>query len=337
MSTSAICARGAPARAEKGTEREMQTITQTETAPKTATFTYEGALRDALKVQWKVEDILPSTESLDLTRRFLPDALAGTDAIGVLTPAEQLKLNQLRGKTYLYLFGFVEEFILPFVLDQVRATVHGASGRTRALVTFAEEEAKHIDLFRRFDAVTDRALGAELELIGPPAAVAAKILEHSVLGVALTTLHIEWMTQQHYLESVRDDAGLEPHFASLLRHHWQEEAQHAKLDTLLVQEIVARSTPAEIARGFSDYLSIAGILDGGLAAQVQFDVDALERLSGRVLSTADRAEVVAAQHRSYRKTFLVMGARHPSFVATLAAIAPDALPTLAEVVRQLEA
>ena len=39
------------------------------------------------------------------------------------------------------------------------------------------------------------------------------------------------MTQLHYLDSVKDDGDLDPLFKSLLRHHWMEEAQHAKLDT----------------------------------------------------------------------------------------------------------
>src|SRR5690349_24263915 len=40
----------------------------------------------------------------------------------------------------LYLFGFVEEFILPFVLEHTQKHVHGDNKAVRALVTFAEEE-----------------------------------------------------------------------------------------------------------------------------------------------------------------------------------------------------
>ena len=38
------------------------------------------------------------------------------------------------------------------------------------------------------------------------------VLSHSPLGVALVILGIEWMTQKHYLESVRDDEDLDPQF-----------------------------------------------------------------------------------------------------------------------------
>ena len=45
------------------------------------------------------------------------------------------------------------------------------------------------------------------------------------------------MTQRHFIECIRDDQGLDRQFASMLRHHWMEEAQHAMLDTLMVAEL----------------------------------------------------------------------------------------------------
>ena len=45
------------------------------------------------------------------------------------------------------------------------------------------------------------------------------------------------MTQGHYVESVQNDQELDPQFKSLLKHHWMEEAQHTKLDTLMVEAI----------------------------------------------------------------------------------------------------
>ena len=78
------------------------------------------------------------------------------------------------------------------------------------------------------------------------------------------------MTQKHYLESVKDNAaeGLDPLFCSLLKHHWLEESQHAKLDTLIVDEIASTLEPARIEAGINDYMDIGKMLDGGLNAQV---------------------------------------------------------------------
>ncbi|MEM9949061.1 MAG: hypothetical protein AAF810_23755 [Cyanobacteria bacterium P01_D01_bin.36] len=50
----------------------------------------------------------------------MPEQLSHTGEIACLSPAEQLKLNQIRGNSYLHLFGLVEEFILPLVVDHAK-------------------------------------------------------------------------------------------------------------------------------------------------------------------------------------------------------------------------
>src|SRR5262249_17394762 len=154
-------------------------------------------------------------------------------------------LNQIRGHDYLYVFGLVEEFILPFVLDHTRATLQMNDARVRGFLNFASEEAKHIDLFKRFRKDFLDSFGSECEVIGPPEAVAQAVLAKHPLAIALVILQIEWMTQRHYLDSVARNQDLCPQFKSLLKHHWMEEAQHAKLDTLMVQAISEASSPAE--------------------------------------------------------------------------------------------
>ena len=106
-----------------------------------------------------------------------------------------------------------------------------------ALLQFAGEEAKHVHLFKLFCEEFEKGFGDKPAVIGPPEAIAQAILAHDPLAVALTILHIEWMTQRHYQESVKDDQELDPQFKSLLKHHWMEEAQHAKLDTLVVEAL----------------------------------------------------------------------------------------------------
>src|SRR5690606_38236453 len=111
---------------------------------------------------------------------------------------ERCILNQIRGHEYLAIFGLVEEFILPFVLDHARPQLSGDDARVRALLNFAGEEAKHIELFKRFHKRFTDSFGTECALIGPPEAVAAEVLRHDPLSVALAILQIEWMTQRHY-------------------------------------------------------------------------------------------------------------------------------------------
>src|SRR5262249_30201492 len=146
-------------------------------------------------------------------------------------------LNHIRGFDYLCTFGLVEEFVLPFVLDHARARLQDDDYRIRAFLSFAGEEAKHIQLFKLFRAEFEDGFCTTCSFIGPPSAIAEAVLKHDPLAVALVILHIEWMTQLHYVDCVRDEQDLDPQFSSLLKHHWMEEAQHAKLDTLMVEAL----------------------------------------------------------------------------------------------------
>jgi hypothetical protein len=282
------------------------------------TYDYRSNLEAAQKVNWKIEDVIGG-RTFDFEKPFLPEALAGVEGIRCLSSREKLKLNQIRGFSYLYLFGLVEEYILPAVIEHAEARTHGDDYEVQALLHFAEEEAKHIQLFKWFVQEFEKGFGTPCGGIGPAKEIAAAILNHSRLGVFLATLQIEWMTQKHYLESVKDNAaeGLDPLFCSLLKHHWLEESQHAKLDTLIVDEIARKLDPLRIEAGIDDYMSIGKMLDGGLTAQVQLDLDSLQKAIGRTLSAAEKAEITEAQIRAYRWTFLASGMTHPKFDKSL--------------------
>jgi hypothetical protein len=294
-------------------------------------FNFSDVLASSAKAAWQVEDVLPAGAELDFTRRFLPESLARTDEIAFLSDDEKRVLNQIRGHEYLTIFGLVEEFILPFVLDHARPQLNGDDLRVRALLNFASEEAKHIHLFRLFHQRFTEAFGTPCEAIGPAEAIAAEVLRHDPLSVALVILQVEWMTQSHYVDSVRDDGGLDPLFKSLLKHHWMEEAQHAKLDTLMVEALADGRDEAGIAAAIDEYLEIGAFLDDGLKAQARFNLDAFERATGRGLSVAEHAGLEAQQHQALRWTYLGSGMIHPKFVATLDEISPAARDRIAAV------
>jgi hypothetical protein len=284
----------------------------------THNYDYRSNLEASQRVNWKLEDVIDG-RTLDFGRPFLPDSLAGVNGLRCLSAREKLKLNQIRGFTYLYLFGLVEEYILPAVVEHAESSVHGDDYEMRALLRFAEEEAKHIQLFKWFVKEFERGFGTPCGAIGPAKEIAAAILNHSRLGVFLATLQIEWMTQKHYVESVKDNDAerLDPLFCSLLRHHWLEESQHAKLDTLIVDKIASALEPAKVEAGIADYMDIGKILDGGLAAQVRLDLESLQRAIGRTLSAGEKDEIAQAQTRAYRWTFLASGMTHPNFDRSL--------------------
>src|SRR5215216_6844039 len=246
-------------------------------------YTYQAALAASESIHWRVEDIIGGEKRLDFTRPFMPESLARTEPLAFLSREEKRILNQIRGNAYLCIFGLVEEFILPFILDHARPQLRGDDYRVRALLKFASEEAKHIQLFKRFRMDFEDGFGTLCNVIGPPETIAAAILAHDPLGVAITTLHIEWMVQSHYLDSIKDDQELDAQFKSLLKHHWIEEVQHAKLDTLMIEALAANRSEEERMRGVEEYLKIGGFLDNGLKQQVEFDLESFEQASGHTL------------------------------------------------------
>jgi hypothetical protein len=287
-------------------------------------YDYASCVRNSEKVAWKIDDVMPVGTKLDFTRNFLPAALAGRGDIGFLSPDEARKLNQITGNAYLNLFGFVEEYIIAVAVQHAHAEMFGNHDAIRALVRFADEEVKHQALFHRYVDAFKRDFGHECGVLGSAADVAGVILSKSPIAVMLVTLHLEIMTQAHYVECVKDASDLDPLFAKLLRHHWLEESQHARIDALELDKLVSVATPPALETAFADYLGLIDAFDGLLKAQADMDVPALSRATGRTFTPEQAAAIVAAQHRGYRHTFLVYGMTNANFLENLAKISPAA-------------
>jgi hypothetical protein len=296
-----------------------------------ARYSYEATLKAAQQVNWRIEDIIGGEKRLDFAKRFMPESLARVDTLNFLTQDEKRILNQIRGNAYLRIFGLVEEFIVPFVLDQVRPQLHADDYRVRALLQFASEEAKHIQLFKRFREEFEQGFGYDSAVIGPPEAIAEAVLSHDPMAIALTILHIEWMVQRHYVDSVRDDQDLDPQFKSLLKHHWLEEVQHAKLDTLMVEAMAENYSDSQIDAAVGEYLEIGGFLDGGLKQQVQFDLDVFTRATGRTLNEVEKNEFLRKQLQANRWTYLGSAMTHERVLATFESLSPSARKRVEEI------
>jgi hypothetical protein len=285
-------------------------------------------LASSLRAQWQLDDVLRTDQELDFSRSFMPESLARTAAIESLSPLEKRVLNHISAHQYLSIFGIVEEFILPFVVDHARPHLLGDDWRVRAILNFAGEEAKHIQLFKRFHQAFVRGFPVECRMIGPSEEIGAEILRHDPLAVGLVILMIEWMSQQHYLGSIRDDGDLDPLFKSLLKNHWMEEAQHAKLDTLIVDTLAAGKTEEQIQKSVDEFFEIGAFLDEGLRQQAEFNLDALESAIGRKLE--DRDAIIAQQHQAARWTYIGSGMIHERFQDTLNSISRRAAERIGE-------
>jgi hypothetical protein len=276
-------------------------------------YRYETILDGSVRNAWTVDDCYRGRD-FDFTKSFVPERIAGVSEISCLDADEKRVLNQIRGNSYCHIFAFVEEYIVPMVMDRARADVYGDETRLRSLLRFAEEETKHQELMDRACRQFAAGFGSECDLIPGREAVAEAVLATSPLAALLLTSMIEWFTQQHYTEHVRDRGDLDELFRDLLRFHWMDESRHARLDSLLIDEVAETLTAEEREQAVDELLALGGAVDGLLAQQIELDLDALAGATGRTFSDTEREEIRAHQRRSYRWTFIVSGLQHPNFI-----------------------
>ena len=279
-------------------------------------YTYQACLDNSKKVSW-TEDYVLAGKSFDFSKRFLPNRLTGVDEIGCLDDDEKRQLNQIMGNGYCHIFAFVEEFIIPTVAEEAMKDIYGDEVRARSLLRFAEEELKHQELFRSSVSIFGEGFGIECGLIPGREEVAKVVRSKSKLAVMILTTVIEWFTQLHYIEHVRDDSDLDGLFRDLLRFHWMEEAQHAKLDTLLIGEVAEQLTLEERETAIDEVIELGGAIDGLLAQQIGLNIEALEKVTGRTFTAAEKEEITTNTQRAWRWTFLVSGLEHPNIVKTI--------------------
>jgi hypothetical protein len=259
------------------------------------------------------------------------------NGIGCLSDDERRMLNQIRGNSYCHVFAFVEEYIVPMVVDRARADVYGDETRLWSLLRFAEEEVKHQEMLRRACQQFEAGFGVPCSLVPGREEVAAAVLSTSPLAALLLTSMIEWFTQLHYVEHVREDADLDELFRDILRFHWIDESRHARMDSLLIDEIADGLAPEEREKAVDQLLELGGAVDGLLAEQVTLDIDALERARGRAFTGAERDEIRAHQQRAYRWTFLVSGLEHPKVVRIIEQLTTMGNDKIAAAARALSA
>jgi hypothetical protein len=274
---------------------------------------YDTCLRASVTRAWTVDECFGGRD-FDFTKPFLPERIAGVQPIGCLGHDEKRMLNQIRGNSYCHIFAFVEEYIVPLVMDRARADVHGDETRLWSLLRFAEEEVKHQEMLRRAVGQFQAGFGVECGLVPGREAVAGVVLDASPLAALLLTSMIEWFTQLHYTEHVRDRAELDELFRDILRFHWMDESRHARMDGLLIDEVAGELAAEEREQAIDQLLELGGAVDGLLAQQIELDIDALGQAAGRTFTSQERNEIRTHQRRAYRWTFLVSGLQHPNFV-----------------------
>ncbi len=299
-------------------------------------YTYQDCLDNFNQVSWREDDVLAG-KNFDFSKRFLPNKLTGVDEIGCLNDDEKRQLNQIMGNGYCHIFAFVEEFIVPTIMEEAMNDVYGDEVKIRSLMRFAEEELKHQELFRRSIGLFGQGFGSECGLIPGREEVANVVRSKSKLAVLILTSVIEWFTQLHYIEHVRDDSDLDGLFRDLLRFHWVEEAQHAKMDMLLIGELAENLAPEERETAIDEVIELGGAIDGLLAQQIGLNIEALEKVTGRTFTAAEKEEITTKTQRAWRWTFLVSGLEHPNVAKIVGALTTEGPGKIKGVVEALSA
>lgn len=302
----------------------------------THNYSYSVTLQSSIRNAWTVDDCFRGRD-FDFTKPFLPERIAGVNSIDSLSLDEKRMLNQIRANSYCHIFAFVEEFIVPLVVDRARADVYGDETRLWSLLRFAEEEVKHQQMLRRAGQQFEAGFGVACDLVPGREAVAGAVLAASPLTALLLTSMIEWFTQLHYIEHVRDRSELDDLFRDILRYHWIDESRHARLDSLLIDEIAADFSADQRDQAIGELLALGAAIDELLVQQVEMDINSLERAAHRAFSESDREDIRVHQQRAYRWTFLVSGLEHPNFLRLVSELSPTGPERLAQAAMALSA
>jgi hypothetical protein len=274
--------------------------------------------------------------SLDLTRCFLPEALAGLAPVRVLNDDDRRWLNQIRACSYLHLFDVFETSVGAVARERARLDIE-VRDVLAPLLRF--DCFDHHELFVSFESAFSAVFPVAPRLVPLPADFGRTLMHVTPLSLLVLALHFKLVTQQHYLACVRGDESLEPHFVRLLKDHWGVECGASKTSgaVLGIQEALAKALPGRVPSALRDYRLLVFSCDDVLRRQAELDVETLEGARAKPLPPADRTIVVAAQVAAHRKTFLTVGIVNAAFVYAMRTLGPTAPSVLAGVVAALSA
>jgi hypothetical protein len=278
---------------------------------------YAKVIEVSQRVRWDIERDVIRGRTFDFMKTFLPPGLTLVRDLDFLDAGEQRLYSQVQGRTYAYIFGLVERFIVAKVIELSGTHALGDQRALEALVRMADEEIKHQELFARLERMLASTMPTGYTMTADPDAVAQAVLGKSRWAVLALTLFIELFTQAHYRASIEPQDGLCPLWKDVFLFHWREESQHAILDELEFERENARRTAAERDAAINDLIGLVGAIDGILQAQAKADTSYFCTNAGEGFSDEQRARIDAGMLKAYRWQYIVSGAMEPRFRKTL--------------------
>jgi hypothetical protein len=277
------------------------------------TARYAKCIEVSKRVRFDIERDVIRGRKLDFGTKFLPDGLARLEALEFLAAGEKRFASQIQGRTYANMFGLVERFIAPKILEVSRDHWLGDQTAFEALVRFTDEELKHQELFRRMERLAAEGMPAGYAFRPQPNDVAGAVLGKSTWAVLALICHIELFVLAHYRQAIEPDAALSPLWKDVFTFHAREESQHAILDELEWMRENGRLTAAQRDQGVDDLIALVGAVDGIVQLQAAADAAYFEANCSRKFSSEQASKIARTFLGAYRWQYIVSGVQDERF------------------------
>lgn len=275
------------------------------------------------KISWRLDEVLPRSAEFDFSKPLLSDVFFPLAQFDYLSSDAKLRFNHILSYSYLNVFELCEEFIIGLALDLTKDQFHENRDALRALSRFADEEVKHQEMFRRARQKIQQQFPARLSVLDNHFEIADFVLGHSKLSTLLLTIHLELITQAHYIDGIKQRNELDPLFCSILKNHWVEESQHVKIDVIEFNRLAQGLTTEDFDEVYREYNAmILGFVDA-LHAQAQMCVADICKFEARNLSRKKQVTLVEFVANCFCTGLLKYGFEHTQFKRITADIYPD--------------
>jgi hypothetical protein len=301
----------------------MSTVLDTPAAV-SATSRYAKCIAASKRIRWDIDLDVIRGRQFDFGMKFLPDGLSRVKELAFLSPREARFASQVMGRTYANMFGMIERYIGPKILEISRDYWLGDQVALEALVRFTDEELKHQELFRRIEEMVAAGMPPGYRFKPRANEVAGMVLGKSTWAVLGLTLDIELFTLAHYRSSIDPDADLSPLWKDVFLHHWKEESQHAIVNELEWRREDGKLGEAERDRAVDDLIALVAAIDDTLQVQAAEDAEYFVDNAGRAFTGEERNAIHATWLRAYRWQYIVTGVREPRFLEALGSMVTPA-------------
>jgi hypothetical protein len=281
------------------------------------TARYAKCVEVSKRIRWDIDRDVVRGRRFDFSKKFLPDGLSQVGRLEFLDADERRLLSQIQGRTYANIFGLVERFIGPKILEVSREHWLGDQIAFEALVRFTDEELKHQELFRRIERLAAEQMPPGYSFLPQPNEVASVVLGKSTWAVLALTCHIELFVLSHYRQSIDPDAELSALYKDVFFFHAREEAQHAILDELEWKRENVKLSVEERDRAVDDLIELVAAVDGILQVQAQSDAAYFVGQCGARFTPEQVERVNAGILGAYRWQYIVSGVQDTRFSGLL--------------------